>query len=83
MCLTHVKKNLQNKLGKKTTFQNNVPSMIPLEKAQTLLKPDNIMLRDTHIADGVRRIKKNRWIIKIKMHGSDSLGAGRGQCREM
>ena len=66
MCLTHVKKNLQNKLGKKTTFQNNAPSMIPLEKAQTLLKADNIMLRDTHIADGVRRIKENRWIIKIK-----------------
>lgn len=66
MCLTHVKKNLQNKLGKKTTFQNNAPSMIPLEKAQTLLKADNIMLRDTHIADGVRRIKKNWWIIKIK-----------------
>lgn len=66
MCLTHVKKNLQNKLGKKTTFQNNAPSMIPLEKAQTLLKADNIMLRDTHIADGVRRTKKNRWIIKIK-----------------
>ena len=66
VCLTHVKKNLQNKLGKKTTFQNNAPSMIPLEKAQTLLKADNIMLRDTHIADGVRRIKENRWIIKIK-----------------
>ena len=66
VCLTHVKKNLQNKLGKKTTFQNNAPSMIPLEKAQTLLKADKIMLRDTHIADGVRRIKENRWIIKIK-----------------
>ena len=78
VCLTHVKKNLQNKLGKKTTFQNNVPSMIPLEKAQTLLKPDNIMPRDTHIADGVRRIKKNRWIIKIKCMVVILAGRGGG-----
>lgn len=63
--------------------------MIPLEKAQTLLKADNLMLRDTHIADGVRRIKKNRWIIKIKCivvvlsARGGGRGGGRREHREM
>ena len=60
-------KGSPNRFGKKTKkFQNNAHSMIPLDEAQTLLKLNNILLRDARIAGGVRRTKKSRGILKIK-----------------